>query len=222
MMKTMLQLMLVFALQGAVLSDTFCQEPASRWEPQIRKFEEADAESPPQAGGIVFVGSSSIRMWDTDKWFPGQSVINRGFGGSQISDVNEFTERIVLKYKPSQIVFYAGDNDVAHGKDAKTVAEDFRKFGEQVAERLPKTHVIYVPIKPSLSRWKMWPKMDQANRAIQKYLDQRDNFHYADIVTPMLNDKGRPKADLFREDGLHLNETGYELWTGIVRPLLDR
>jgi len=101
------------------------KDGAARWEEHIRKFEKADEKNPPPPGGVLFVGSSSIRMWDLDKWFPKKRATNRGFGGSQISDVNFFAERIVLKYGPRVIVFYAGDNDVARGKSAERVFQDF-------------------------------------------------------------------------------------------------
>ncbi len=197
-------------------------DPAARWEEHIRKFEEADRNKPPQPDGILFVGSSSIRMWDTDKWFPGAGVINRGFGGSQISDVNYFAERIVLKYRPRVIVFYAGDNDVAKGKSPKRVLGDFKAFAGLVADELPDTHIVYVPIKPSLARWKLWPIMREANAMIKEFIDSKDNLHYADTATPMLGEDGKPEADLFIKDGLHLSDKGYELWTGIVRPLIEK
>jgi lysophospholipase L1-like esterase len=193
---------------------------ASRWEKEIQRFEELDRQNPPAAGGILFVGSSSIRLWDTARWFPDEKALNRGFGGSQIADVNAFAERIVLKYEPRVIVFYAGDNDVAARKTADQVFRDFKAFAERVESRLPQTHVIYVPIKPSPSRWKLWPSMQQANGLIRQYIEQHPNFHYADTATPMLGADGQPRPELFRADKLHLNDAGYEIWTGIVKTYL--
>ncbi|MBC8872927.1 MAG: hypothetical protein H8E44_26120 [Planctomycetes bacterium] len=197
-------------------------DPAERWEEHIRKFEENDKQNPSQANGVLFVGSSSIRMWDTAKWFPGAGVINRGFGGSQISDVNYFANRIVLKYRPRVIVFYAGDNDVAKGKSTKRVLDDFTTFAGLVARELPESHIIYVPIKPSLARWKLWPTMREANAMIERLAENRDNLHYADTATPMLGDDGTPRAELFIKDGLHLSDKGYEIWTGVVGPLIEK
>lgn len=197
-------------------------DPAARWEVHIRKFEEADKSKPPQSDGILFVGSSSIRMWKTDKWFPDAGVTNRGFGGSQISDVNYFAKRIVLKYRPRVIVFYVGDNDVAKGKSTKRVLDDFRIFAGLVADELPDARIVYVPIKPSLARWKLWPTMREANLMIKAFIDSNDNLHYADTATPMLGKDGKPQADLFIKDGLHLSEKGYDLWTGIVKPLMEK
>ena len=107
---------------------------ADRWEKSMQRFEAADRQRAPKPGGILFVGSSSIRLWDTDKWFPGQGVINRGFGGSQIADVSYFADRIVLRYRPKLIVVYAGDNDVAAGKSAQRVFDDYRAFTTEFDE----------------------------------------------------------------------------------------
>ena len=212
----------MFLLLVICVSPSIAQEanPAARWEKQIRAFEEADRNNPPKLGGVLLVGSSSIRMWDTDRWFPGKDVINRGFGGSQISDVNYFAERIVLQYRPKVIVFYAGDNDVAKGKSPKRVLDDFRAFADLVGDELSDTQIVYIPIKPSLARWKLWPTMSEANAMIKQLIDGKDKLHYADTATPMLGDDGKPRAELFIRDGLHLSSKGYELWTGIVRPFI--
>lgn len=193
-----------------------------RWEATIARFEEQDRQTPPRAGGVLFVGSSSIRLWNTEKWFPEAGVLNRGFGGSEIADVQHFAERIVLKYRPRVIVFYAGDNDVARGKTAERVADDFGTFAELVAARLPDTDLIYLPIKPSTARWKLWPIAREANARIAQTLASRPRCHYADVASPMLGADGQPRQELFVADGLHLNEDGYRLWTQIVQQALDR
>ncbi len=195
-------------------------DSAARWEATIEKFEQQDQTSPPEKGAVLFVGSSSIRLWDTRKWFPEHETLNRGFGGSQISDVLQYADRIVWKYQPRVIVFYAGDNDVATGKSPERVFEDFRRFGEQAERLLPESHLVYLPIKPSLARWKLWPVMSQANERIKEWIGRHERFHYADIATPMLGDDGKPRSDLFRADGLHLNDEGYRLWSGIVEKVL--
>jgi lysophospholipase L1-like esterase len=193
-----------------------------RWEATIARFEAQDRQTPPPAGGILFVGSSSIRLWKTEKWFPEAGVLNRGFGGSEIADVHHFAERIVFKYQPRVIVFYAGDNDVAKGKTAERVAEDLREFAELVAKRLPATDLIYLPIKPSPARWKLWPIARAANARIEQELQSRPRCHYADIATPMLGADGEPRAELFAADRLHLSDEGYRLWSEIVQRAMDR
>jgi lysophospholipase L1-like esterase len=169
---------------------------------------------------VLFVGSSSIRMWQTAESFPELAVINRGFGGSHTSDVNHFAQRIVFKYRPRLVVFYCGDNDIADGKSAEQVAGDFRQFAEMVHARLPDTQIIYLPIKPSLDRWSKWSEMQAANRLVREFLRGKEWLVYVDTATPMLGDDGRPRRELFLDDGLHLNAVGYRLWGEILRPRL--
>ncbi len=102
------------------------QDPALKWEPAIAAFEAQDQANPPTPGGILFLGSSSIRMWDLDTSFPGMAALNRGFCGSETSDSIYYFDRLVTPYAPSAIVFYAGDNDIARGKTAEQVTADFQ------------------------------------------------------------------------------------------------
>ena len=197
-------------------------QDAQRWEADIQKFEQADAQSAPEAGGVLFVGSSSIRMWKLDESFPNRNAINRGFGGSQISDTNHFFDRIVAPYKPSTIVVYAGDNDIAAGESMEQVVSDYRTFLALVTEKLPKAHVVYLPIKPSLSRWNLWDKMNATNETIKvSLLPKSYRWHYLDLPALMMNDQGEPNPDLFLDDGLHLNAQGYAIWNAALESLLN-
>ena len=141
----------------------------NRFGKDIESFVAWDSKNAVPADPILFVGSSSIRMWKTRESFPDLPVINRGFGGSHISDVIHFTDRIVLPYAPKLIVFYAGDNDMAGGKSAARVLCDYRRFVELVHVRLPDTSIIFIPIKPSGSRWSLWPEMTKANGLIEAF-----------------------------------------------------
>ena len=195
----------------------------SRWEKYIARFEAADKKQMPQPDGVLFIGSSSIRMWKTlEQDFAGLPVINRGFGGSQIADSNHFAGRIVHPYKPRQIVLYAGDNDVAGGKSPETVLADFQQFLKTVRAKLPKVRVSFIAIKPSLSRWKLSGKMAMANSLVRDACGKDMRLDYIDIWQPMLDDNGKPRPDLFLGDGLHLNAKGYALWTSIVKPHLAK
>ena len=196
---------------------------SSRWEKSIARFEVADKKQMPRTDGILFIGSSSIRMWKTLKQdFAGFSVINRGFGGSHIADSTDFAGRILHPYKPRQIVLYAGDNDVAAGKSPETVLADFKKFVKAVHTKLPKARISYISIKPSLSRWKLSEKMAKANALVRGDCAKDKRLDYIDIWQPMLGGDGKPKPDLFLGDGLHLNAKGYALWTSIVKPHLAK
>ena len=216
--------MMAVLAKGLPLGSAHAQDAQvpSQWEQAIGAFEKSDQVHMPDQGGVLFVGSSSIRGWDTARWFPDRHTINRGFGGSQIADVLQHADRIVWKYKPKVIVFYAGDNDIASGKSADRVVSDFRAFAEQCARRLPAAHLIYLPIKPSRARWQLWPAMSDANARIQQLLRQREQFHYVDTATPLLGEDGQPRGELFQSDGLHLNDAGYRLWTRIVAGELTR
>lgn len=215
----LLACLLVFPMSTFASSQE--QDIEARWGKDIQRFEEQDKKEPKPEGQILFVGSSSIRLWDLNKSFGDLETINRGFGGSQISEVNHFFDRIVGKYKPSVIVFYAGDNDIAKGKDAQQVSEDYKLFLDKVEKSVPSAHVIYVPIKPSRSRWDMWGEMSQGNELIRRYCTKNFRWHYADTATPMLELEGPPAVELFADDGLHLSDMGYELWTKIVREKID-
>lgn len=192
----------------------------SRWEKSIQAFEEQDAENSPAKGGILFIGSSSIRMWKTAEDFPEEGIINRGFGGSQTSDLVEFTSRIALPYAPRLIVVYEGDNDISSGKSPEQVLEDTKTFFGLVHEALPKTRIAYLSIKPSLARWHLVDKMRTANALIRTHTEGDERLQFVDLDTPMLGEDGKPRAELFIEDGLHLSREGYDLWNGIVRPYL--
>jgi len=191
----------------------------SRWEKDIAAFEEWDARNTFPAGAVLFVGSSSIRMWQTQKSFPDLPVINRGFGGSQVSDVNQFAERIVLKYSPRLIVFYAGDNDIAAGKSPGQVLADYRAFVGLVHRTLPRTPIIYMAIKPSRSRWTLWPRMEKANSLIRDYSAGDTRLFFVDGASPLLGEDGRPDDKFYLDDKLHLSAEGYKVWTELLDPI---
>jgi lysophospholipase L1-like esterase len=192
----------------------------SRWEKAVAAFEKQDREKPPPQNAIVFVGSSSIRLWDLSKSFPGQGAINRGFGGSHLSDAVHFAPRLVLKHKPRLVVLYAGDNDIAAGKSPEQVAADFRAFVKAVHQELPQTRVAFLSIKPSVRRWPLWDKMQRANALIAEYCKQDKRLLYIDVGKPLLGQDGKPRPELFAKDGLHLNAEGYALWAAAVKPHL--
>ncbi len=207
------------SLSAAIAAD----HDSSRWEKYIARFEVTDKKKMPEPGGVLFIGSSSIRMWKTLKQdFSGFSVINRGFGGSQIADSTHFAERILHPYKPRQIVLYAGDNDVNAGKSPETVLADFQQFVKTVLAKLPEARISFIAIKPSLSRWKLSEKMVKANALVHSECAKSKRLDYIDIWQPMLGDDGKPMPNLFLRDGLHLNAKGYALWTSLVKPLLAK
>lgn len=191
------------------------------FEDEIKAFEEADRESPPGPGRILFIGSSSIRFWSSlEDDMAGLPVLNRGFGGAHLSHVIHNTNRIVVPYAPRAIVLYAGDNDIGAGKSVDRVVGDFEAFVRGVRAQLPNVPIHFLPIKPSKLRWKRWPEMAQANRRIEVLTQADPSLHYHDTASVLLGANGEPRGDVFLLDGLHMNAKGYALWTSVVAPAL--
>ncbi|MEL3953731.1 SGNH/GDSL hydrolase family protein [Stenotrophomonas bentonitica] len=192
------------------------------WAGDMAQFAAQDAASPPPRGGIEFIGSSSVRMWEslaTD--FPGQPVFNRGFGGSEVRDSTWYADRIVIPYAPCKVFFYAGDNDLNSGRSPAQVRDDVVAFVQRVHRDLPKTTVEIISIKPSPSRANLLPAVVEANGLIQKALASLPNTGYTDVYTPMLGADGQPRAALFREDMLHMTPEGYAIWRAALAPKVN-
>jgi len=192
-----------------------------RWENTIQAFETADSENPPPKNAILFVGSSSIVYWRTlsEDMVP-LNVINRGFGGSQMHELNMYRDRIVTKYQPKAVVVYEGDNDVAAGKSVDEIIPEYVSFIEHLNESLDKVDIYLIAVKPSIARATMWETMQAVNEQLFELSKQHENVHYFDIASPMLQSTGEVKDDIFVEDGLHMNAAGYEIWTNVIRPVL--
>lgn len=202
---------------------TGVKQADNAFEQDIRAFEKLDSINPPGKGMILFVGSSSIRMWkDLDIAFQDQRILNRGFGGSETSDVNYFFDRVVKVYEPSKIVFYEGDNDIANGKTVNQVVADFQLFLGLVYKNLPGTSIGFIAIKPSPSRWDKHEEMETANTQIMKLAERSSKLEFIDVYTPMLGQNGRPLPEIFLSDSLHMNNLGYEIWRDAVGPFLNK
>jgi lysophospholipase L1-like esterase len=221
----------IFAV-AATAQDKKAEEPADpaakealrikSWEKSIAQFEAEDAKQAPPEGAIVFVGSSSIRMWKLADSFGDRAVVNRGFGGSQLADTVHYLDRAVLKHKPKTVVVYAGDNDLAGGKTPEKVVADFKALVARLQGALPETRLIYIGIKPSIKRWQMIDKVRAANRDMQAFAGQSKNVIFVDVDKPMLGEDGQPKPELFLKDGLHMTPEGYKIWTALVTPHLGK
>lgn len=221
---------LLAALAGAALLASACAtgtaglppiEPSTRFDEAMTAFAAEDAAAMPARCGFLFVGSSSIRFWRTLKQdFPDRPVINRGFGGSTIAEVNWYFDKVVKPYKPQAIVFYAGENDLNAGRTPRDAALDFHTFMALKTQALGATPVWYIAAKPSKLRRDQKPVQDDLNARIRMMADQRDDLAYIDIVPVMLNPDGTPK-DIYVEDNLHMTPDGYRLWTPIVDAALD-
>ena len=220
-----------FARLSAVLLLGACvpaQAPApqaapsvSQWETEIQAFERADRERRAQTGGVVFTGSSSIRLWETlADDFPDARVLNRGFGGSQLEDVLRYADRVVVPYRPRVVFVYGGDNDLASGKSPERVLADYQQLVQRIRQRLPETRIGFISIKPSPSRWHLAPAVRAANELVREYSANDPRLFYVDVFTPMLGPDGKPREDLFLDDMLHMNQKGYAIWRAAVAPHL--
>lgn len=193
------------------------------WEPDIRQFEEADRREGVGKVDALFYGSSSFRLWkQLPTAFPGIRVLNRGFGGCQLSDLVQYFDRVVLPHHPAVLLIYGGDNDIAQGESAEVVAQDFEALVRRVRETMPQTHVVFVAVKASPSREKFRAVQDDANSRVRRFARWHRRVHYLDSVAPLLAGDGRPDPGFFVSDRLHLNDEGYRRWQSIVDARLRR
>ncbi len=192
----------------------------TRWDERMAQFAEEDENDPPQEGGIVFTGSSTVVGWDLDRCFPGLNALNRGFGGSLYSEAVHYFDKILLPYRPATIVLYSGDNDITMGKSPEHVFRDFQALATKIRHYLPEARMIVLAAKPSPSRWNVWPAMKASNALIEAYADEQPDMTFVDISAPLLGDDGMPREDYYKEDRLHLTEAGYDAISALVRPLL--
>jgi lysophospholipase L1-like esterase len=225
MTKFLKKIVLLFVLLTSLQIIVFSQNDYRRmhlWEKEINAFLELDKKDFPKKNGVLFVGSSSIRGWRTlGDDFPDLRTINRGFGGSHLEDVNFYAEQIVLPYKPKLIILYAGENDLASGKSIEQVFNDIKRFVSIVHQKLSKTRLIFVSLKPSPSRWELTPKFKELNGLIKTETEKDKRLLFVDVWSPMLDADGQPKKDIFLGDKLHMNAKGYKIWHEMLLPKIQ-
>lgn len=207
----------------AINSPAASASSSGQWDASFAAFAAADKEHAPAPGGVLFVGSSSIRLWDgleTDfKSLP--VVVKRGFGGSSMLDCAQHLRNLVMPYKPRLVLVYAGDNDLAEGRTPQDVLKSFAAFVQGVRLSLPATRIAYISVKPSPSRLSLLPQIRETNSLIRQYTMTVPNTDFIDVFTPMLNASGQPRTELFRADALHLNTLGYALWKQVITAHLN-
>ena len=192
-----------------------------RLEKEFSAYEEKDKTAPPGKGGIVFIGSSTIRGWKTlAQDFPDHNVINRGFGGSQIIDSTHFADRIVFPYEPKMVFLRAGGNDINAGKSAERVFGEFKDFADKVHGKLPDTTIVFISLSPAPARWKERDENKRLNEMIIEYIKDKPYLKYVETYDMTLTPDGQAREELFVADKLHFNEEGYKLLKERVRPAL--
>ncbi|WP_435021366.1 GDSL-type esterase/lipase family protein [Tundrisphaera sp. TA3] len=195
----------------------------ARWEKEIAAYEEADRQSQPPKGGILFIGSSTIRLWKTlAEDFPGLPVINRGFGGSEIVDSTHFADRLIFPHEPKQIFLRAGGNDIHNGRTPREVADDFAEFVRVVHARLPKAEILFIGNSPAPLRWGQSDKYRELNRLVREMALGMPRVGFVDTFEMVLDRDGQARPELFVKDRLHFSPEGYALLRERVRPFLAR
>lgn len=181
----------------------------------VEKYQNLDWEK----GGIVFTGSSSIRLWKTlEQDFPKANIINTGFGGSQTHHLINHLDKLVLNFEPQKVFIYEGDNDINAGKPVRQILEEFFEIMEKVTAVVPEVQFYFISAKPSPLRWEKKGQYELFNDQLKKFAMNHPNANYIDIWKPMLAKDGKPKPELFIEDNLHLNAKGYAIWKKAVKP----
>jgi lysophospholipase L1-like esterase len=196
---------------------------AQPFREDIVNFKKQDSLSAPPPHPVLFVGSSSFTLWqDVQSYFPGRTILNRGFGGSSLPDLIRYEKDVIFRYQPKQIVIYCGENDIAASDTvtAKTVLKRFQQLFTDIRSTLGNVPVVFVSMKPSPSRQKFQPVVVEANKLIRQYLKKDKHASFVNVYDAMLGKDGLPMKELFREDMLHMNSKGYGIWQKILEPYL--
>jgi len=220
-MKKLLKYAIFLLAMHAVVNCTPAQK--TPFFDEIQTFKKQDSAAMPPKNAILFVGSSSFRLWTNIKEdFRMHSVINRGFGGSSLPDVIRYANDIILPYQPAQVLIYCGENDLAASDTvtSKIVYERFQRLFDTIRRQLPNTAIAFVSIKPSPSRAHLLQKVIAANDLIRDFLKKQTKAAYIDVFSAMVDQQGKPKPDLFVDDKLHMNQKGYAIWVEIIGPYL--
>ncbi|MFT7031732.1 MAG: lysophospholipase L1-like esterase [Cyclobacteriaceae bacterium] len=170
----------------------------------------------------LFTGSSSIRKWgNIPEYFPEKNIINNGFGGSQMSDLLHYCKHLILKYTPTKVFIYEGDNDLSSKKTSEEILATTKALVGKIKSKLPKVEIIIISPKPSLSRWPLKGKYLELNSDLKNYCESKPDLSFADVWYPMLNEEGNPIENIFLEDGLHMNSKGYDIWAKVLRKHIE-
>jgi lysophospholipase L1-like esterase len=221
-MRRSVLLFAFLTLAAPLWSEPKPASPSQKWEKAIAAFEEADKKSLPPQNAILFIGASGITRWKTLKEdFPEFTVINRGFGGSQIEDSTYYADRIVIPYKPKTIVFQAGGNDINAGKSPEQVAKNFEAFVTKVRGALPEVRILFVEQGPSSARWEQRDKQQKLNALVKSFVEQGTNMGFIPVWNSFIGPDGKPNDALYVEDKLHNNTEGYQIRIRLVKPFLE-
>lgn len=189
---------------------------------RFRTAVDAFGAQPVSPGAIIATGSSSMRGWHRriHQDLAPLSIVPRGFGGSNMSDVRYFLNELVLEDRPKAVLLYEGDNDVALGASPDEILGHFDAIVSGIHAELPDTRIYVLAVKPSIARWQMWDVMQTTNGLLRSRCDENPQLTFIDVATPMLGEDGAPMEHLFVQDMLHMTDAGYDIWRDAVRPVL--
>ncbi|MEO0473850.1 MAG: SGNH/GDSL hydrolase family protein [Bacteroidota bacterium] len=209
---------LLFSLSLLLIQFASAQDP-TRFADEIKPFLEESGKK--HQGAIVFTGSSSVRFWKSlAEDFPDKQVINRGFGGSQMSDLIHYHADLIVKYQPKQVFIYEGDNDVSAGKSTREIMKDTRTLVKKLRKAMPNTPIVFISPKPSVARWNLKSQYEETNATMAAYCQKKSFLTFVDVWKPMLDESGAVRKDIFVEDNLHMNAAGYDIWAQVIGPYL--
>lgn len=226
-MKTfkIISFLIVFATCCSPVKQYKSDPEVLKWEKDIQAFEQLDATESDPADAILFTGSSSIRLWSTiEEDLAPYAVIQRGYGGAKLTDFAVYTERIIYPHKFKALALFVA-NDITGGKSDKTpqeVLELFQYIVKQVRKKYKDEPVFFIQITPTNSRWKVWDKISEANNIVKNYCSKEKDLYFIETADRFMGGDGKPRAELFREDQLHLNSEGYKIWTAVIKEHLDK
>ncbi len=225
MKKTLYVLITLILLSCNPLSEYQKLPEVIAWEKEILKFEQLDKTENYPAESVIFAGSSSIRLWSTLKEdIAPYPVIQRGYGGAKLSDFAVYADRIFDPHECRAIVIFVA-NDITGSENDKSPEEVLRLY-KNVVKTIRKKHkdtpVFWIAITPTSSRWKAWAQIQKANNLIREYSENSKNLYFITTDYAFIGQDGKPKDELFRDDLLHLNDKGYDVWQEIVKKELDK
>ena len=216
----MKNLILFAAFFFCLIFESFSQQNSPHYL-EIAAFKKADSLQMPPKNGVLFIGSSSLRMWkDLETTYKTYNSTNRGFGGSNLEQAIYYADDIIFPYQPKQIVIYSGENDIAEGTSPEITFDRFKILFKLIRKKLPEVFISYISVKPSVSREKLMPQMIFTNELIKGYLSAQAKTSFIDVYHPMLQPNGKPMNDIFLADNLHMNSKGYEIWKKAITPFL--
>ena len=200
----------------------FAQKSLDRFEKEILAFEKQDSIAMPAKGMKLFIGSSSFRLWKNfDADMKGMNALNRGFGGSTLIEALHYFDRMVVKYQPSWVFMYEGDNDLTSGTSPEVIAAQFEEFSDRLAKQVPGAKLVFVSARPSLAREALKAKQQDLNQRIAAIAAKKKGHYVIDMHSPFYNSDGTLMQDIFVADRLHLNEKGYAIFAKQIQHFIQ-